>query len=124
MPHRWRGDETVDTQCFFTNITQTLRIFSELLRKKRYAIFTQTLRKYNYARYGFLRRRKNYAKLQILRINYANRLRKICRYYANTCTQSLRNHLSFTQLYYADISQELRNINYAIITHITQSLCK
>ena len=28
MPDLWRGDVTVDTQCLFTNITQSLRIFS------------------------------------------------------------------------------------------------
>ena len=43
MPYRWRGDVTVDTQCFLTNITQTLRIFSYFLHKN----FTQSLRRHH-----------------------------------------------------------------------------
>ena len=46
-------------------------------------------------------------------MNYANRLRKIRRYYADTFTQSLRNYLNFTQLYYADITQKSRKTNHA-----------
>ena len=45
-----------NAQCFFADITQTLRIFSQLLRKKRYAIFTLTLRKHNYAQKKLLRK--------------------------------------------------------------------
>ena len=56
--------------------------------------------------------------------NHENALRKITQNYANKFTQKLRKHFRFTQLDYADITQTLRKINYAIITHITQSLRK
>ena len=98
------------------------------LRKitQNYAMLYAKLRKIqqNYA--NTLRKNtQNYSNdLRKITQNYANALRKITQNYANKFTQKLRKHFRFTQLDYADITQTLRKINYAIITHITQSLRK
>ena len=104
-------------------ITQNYASFTQII----YAAITQSLRR-KYAntlrkiRRGYANNlRNNYADItQCLRKITQRWLRTIRNNYANVFTQTLRTFPMLTQLYYADFTQMIYAIHYALYAFITQ----
>ena len=91
MPHRWRGDVTIDTQCFFTKFRKHYAYFLNYYAKTLRNLYADITQKYLLKIHIFTETLRNTFTQKItqkLCINYANRLRKIRRYYKNTFMQS------------------------------------
>ena len=131
MPYRWRGDVTVDTQCFLTNITQTLRIFSYFLHKN----FTQSLRRHHaniitldtdfYAditQYIYAKITQKLIFTYQLRKSISQNTHILRKYVYAVITQLSQFYAIILRRYYADITQNKLRNDYA--HDVTQSLRK
>ena len=126
MPHRWRCDVTIDAQCFFTDITQSLCIFlncyarnvTQSLRRHYANIITQDIfLRIHYA----IHLRQNYSKItHQLRKSFTQNTQILRKYVYAVITQLSPFYATILRRNYAEITQNKLRNHYAFYAIITQ----